>query len=80
MKPLLHYVAISLLLLGLLTFAATGLMPPEKWDASTQLWHDAKQPLPVRRALFEHRRVIWPIGGASFALAALFGWLGRERK
>jgi len=80
MKKWIRYAAGGLLLLGLCSFAATGLMPPDKWDDSTQLWQNARQSMPVRRALYEYRNILWPIGGASLALAAVFGWIGKEKK
>ena len=61
-------------------FAATGLFPPDQWDASTQLWQNARQSMPVRRALYEHRNLLWPVGAASLALSAMLGWLGKEPK
>ncbi len=61
-------------------FAATGLFPPDQWDASTQLWQNARQSMPVRRALYEHRNLLWPVGAASLALSAILGWLGKEPK
>ena len=80
MKKWFRAAALGFLLLGSSLFAATGLCPPDQWDASTQLWQNARQSMPVRRALYEHRNLLWPIGAASLALSAMLGWIETEPK
>ena len=80
MKKCLRTTALGFLLLGSSLFVATGLFPPDQWDASTQLWQNARQSMPVRRSLYEHRLILWPVGSASLALSAMLGWIGKEPK
>lgn len=78
MKRVLRHIAIGFFLMGLVAFGITGVMPPEKWDPSTQMWQNARQSISVRQSLYQHRNVVWPVGIASLGLAIVCGLMGRE--